>query len=160
MKWYLLQAKPRQDHIAEANLSRQQYECYRPMCRVEKKISGKLVVREESLFPGYMFVHLSEQDNWSPIRSTLGVKCLVRFGECPVPLPDMVVMQLKSRERIPQNIMPMFDAGAVVQIMEGVFAGMNAVYECKNGEERVVVLLKVLQQQQRLQLPAAAIAAL
>ena len=81
--WYLIHTKPRQEHIALTNLERQGYTCYLPLLRVEKIRRRKAEVVSEPMFARYLFVRLSTSDNapsWAPIRSTLGVSQLVRFG--------------------------------------------------------------------------------
>ncbi|WP_332455243.1 transcription termination/antitermination NusG family protein, partial [Pseudomonas fragi] len=34
----------------------------------------------ESLFPGYLFIHMPPGANWAPLRSTRGVARVVAFG--------------------------------------------------------------------------------
>jgi hypothetical protein len=81
--WYVVYTKPRQEDIALINLERQGYQCYLPKMRIERIRRKKAVVLSEPMFPRYLFIRLdsSEQGkSWSPIRSTLGVARLVRFG--------------------------------------------------------------------------------
>lgn len=158
MKWYLLQAKPRQDAIAEENLRRQKYICYRPLCRVENNSTGRIIVREESLFPGYLFIRLGEDDNWSPIRSTIGVKALVRFGECALPVPDSLIAALVDREKV-DGVLNLFEAGQKILIKDGAFAGLEAIFCCKIAKDRVLILLNILDRNQHVSVPASMIAA-
>lgn len=83
--WYLVHTKARQEDTAITNLQRQNFRCYMPMLYVEKVRRGKPAVVAESMFPSYVFVQLDTSENikgqsWSPIRSTLGVRELVKFG--------------------------------------------------------------------------------
>lgn len=157
MTWYLLQAKTHKDAIAEENLIRQHFKCYRPMCRKEKKVTGKLAVKEESLFPGYLFIQLSDYENWAPVRSTFGVKSIVRFGERPASVPDEMIEQIKFREKTHNDIHSLYKAGEKVWIKEGAFTGLEAIFECNSGDDRVFVLLTVLNQKQRINMPVSAI---
>ena len=71
--WYLIKTKPRQEKRAKQNLENQGYVTFCPIT----KINNKLAV----LFPGYLFVQLNEKtQNWSPINSTKGVSCFVKFN--------------------------------------------------------------------------------
>jgi len=94
MTWYLIHTKPRQESVALTNLSRQGFECYLPMLQVEKIRQRKTVLVAEAMFPRYLFIRLDANgtgQSWSPIRSTLGVTEMVKFGGQPVterPGPD------------------------------------------------------------------------
>ena len=77
----------------------------------------------EPMFPRYLFIHLSTQDeNWGPIRSTIGVTQLVRFGNVPAQVPEDLVSILQAREdadgiqELPQ---PDFQRGDTVRIVDG-----------------------------------------
>ena len=92
-EWYLLQTKARREAVARENLERQGYVTWLPRLRVRRPRSERI----ESLFPGYRFVRLSpEVDNFGPIRSTIGVPRLVRFGAAYARVPDAWVDELKS----------------------------------------------------------------
>jgi transcriptional antiterminator RfaH len=43
--------------------------------------------------------------------------------------------------------------GQTVTITEGPLAGLSAVFDARDGDERVILLLKLLHQQQRVHLP-------
>ena len=90
--WYLVQSKPRNEMRALENLVRQGYETYLPLMEVERLQRGKLLKKMEPLFPRYLFLHLEEgNDNWGPIRSTMGVAGLVRFGQAYAVVSDDVL---------------------------------------------------------------------
>ena len=78
--WYLLQCKPRQDERAHLNLMQQNYQVFHPQLVSERVIRGKRQRVQESLFPGYLFIQLSRDDNWAPLRSTRGVSRFVEFA--------------------------------------------------------------------------------
>ncbi len=74
MHWYAIHSKPRQEERALENLERQGFQAWLPMLTVEKFRRGKLAKVVEPMFSRYLFIRLdTEQTNWSPIRSTLGV---------------------------------------------------------------------------------------
>ena len=54
--------------------------------------------RQESLFPGYLFIRLNPRtDDWQPIRSTRGVSQIVRFNDQPLPVADDIIEALRER---------------------------------------------------------------
>lgn len=156
--WYLLQSKPRQTERAQENLSNQGYQCFMPTAQVERVQQGKRVFVTEPLFPGYLFIQLNNlTDNWSPIRSTRGVARLVAFNGEPQPVRECVMETLFERSRQPL-VIESFTPGDTVRITEGPFANLEAIFQAYSGEERVIILLTLLQQPQRLQLPRQQIA--
>ncbi len=151
--WYLVYTKPRQEEVALTNLVRQGYGVYLPHVREARKRQGRRIMVVEPLFPRYLFIYLDTQtDNWGPIRSTLGVASLVRFGQKPACIPDELVDFLKAREGeaglhewAEQN----YRAGDKVRVAEGAFRGYEGILLARNSRERVVVLLDILGRQVR-----------
>lgn len=156
--WYLVHTKSRQEDTAITNLERQNYRCYMPMIHLEKIRRGKSVVVEEPMFPSYVFVQLensgsdngsgngsSKGQSWTPIRSTLGVRDLVRFGgQSPKVDPDLIAALLE-RERLQQTRpQALFAAGDKVIVTEGAFAGLEAIYQTADAESRSMILLNLL----------------
>lgn len=147
--WYLVQSKPRNEARALENLLRQGYETYLPLIEVERLQRGKLFKRMEPLFPRYLFLHLEEgNDNWGPIRSTLGVAGLVRFGLAYATVPDPVIEAIRSRTQEIREAL--FAAGDSIQIVSGPLVGLEGVFEIADGEQRSFVLLEFMQKQQRV----------
>lgn len=155
LPWYLVQCKPRQDGRAEEHLSRQGYVCCRPMCDRERIIRGRRQVLSESLFPGYLFIQITDDASWSPLRSTRGVSHVVKFGGKPLAVNDRLVSQFQSHD----GALPIiFRAGDRVRILDGGLAGVEAIFKAATGDERVVLLIKLLNRAQELTLPLKSVA--
>ena len=60
MHWYLVHTKPWQEKCALENLQRQGFQCYLPALPSEKLRQGMLVVKDEPLFPRYLFIRLGQ----------------------------------------------------------------------------------------------------
>lgn len=146
--WYLVHTKARQEDTAITNLQRQNFRCYMPMLYVEKVRRGKPVVVAEPMFPSYVFVQLDtsgQGQSWSPIRSTLGVRELVKFGGHPPKVDADLITALNEREQLQQsNPQALFAAGDKVVITDGPFAGIEAIYQTTDAERRSMILLSML----------------
>lgn len=152
--WYLVQSKPRNEARALENLLRQGYETYLPLIEVERLQRGKLFKNMEPLFPRYIFLHLEEgNDNWGPIRSTLGVAGMVRFGLAYATVPDPVIEAI--RERTQEIRESLFAPGDNIQIVSGPLVGLEGVFDISDGEQRSFVLLEFMQKQQRVSVSTA-----
>lgn len=153
-RWYLIQTKPRQEARAEEHLCRQNFECYRPLrTQPTSKAQSKHV---EPLFPGYLFIRLDrDQDNWYPIRSTRGVSRVVSFGGQPLPVQDELIDQLRQRIAAPDAsaATPAFQPGERVHVTGGGFQDLEAIFVATDGEQRSIILLNLLQRQQRVRVP-------
>lgn len=154
--WYLVYTKARQEDVALTNLARQGYSTYLPRCRHMRKRKGRSMPMIEPLFPRYLFIHLDiHTDNWGPIRSTLGVASLVRFGQKPAPVPDALIAFLRSREGgdgLHNWAEPEYRTGDRVRVADGPLEGYEGILLAKTSRERVVVLLDILGKQVRTQL--------
>ena len=146
--WHLVHTKARQEDTAITNLQRQNFRCYMPMLYVEKVRRGKPVVVVEPMFPSYVFVQLDtsgQGQSWSPIRSTLGVRELVKFGGYPPKVDAELINALREREQLQQsNPQALFAAGDKVVITDGAFAGIEAIYQTTDAERRSMILLSML----------------
>ncbi|MHB0774016.1 transcription/translation regulatory transformer protein RfaH [Halomonas sp. WWR20] len=156
-RWYVVQCKGGESFRASEHLSNQGYRVFHPVLEVQKKRRGKLCWAAEPLFPYYLFLHLDRlSSNWRPIRSTRGVLRLVSFGSEPLAVPDALIETLqKCAQRSPeaQEANVYFRPGEMVEIAEGPFSELQAVFESQKGDERAVVLINMLHKQQRLELP-------
>ena len=144
--WYLIKTKPRQEKIAIKNLENQKYSTYCPTVT----INNKLVV----LFPSYLFIYLDKKkENWSPIRSTKGVLYFVRFGLSYATIPNNIIECIKTNQLITveklKNI-DNFKPDDKVQITDGVFKNCIAIFKSFKSDERVILLMNLLGQQQKL----------
>jgi transcriptional antiterminator RfaH len=157
-RWYAVQCKPREEARALENLERQGFNCYSPTLNVEKLRHGRKVKVSESLFPGYLFIHLDEvNDNWYPIRSTRGVLQLVRFSSYPTPVPDKIIDLIRQRLAAGRPSVPYLRPGERVRITNGAFAQFEAFFVANDGEARVLLLMNILQSEQTLSFPVGSI---
>ena len=144
--WYLVKTKSKQEDIAILNLENQNFHVYCPFVLIRNK--------NEVLFPGYIFIQLDKDtQNWSPIRSTKGVLYFVRFGLSYAKIPDNIIEfiktnQLNTAEKL-KNINK-FKPGDKVQIADGVFKNCIAIFKSYKSDERVILLMNLLGQQQKL----------
>ena len=144
--WYLIKTKSRQEHVAIENLENQKYSTYCPTVKIKKK--------HVVLFPGYLFIHLDKKkENWSPIRSTKGVVNFVRFGLNFAQVPDTVIEFLKTNQLINKEKLKnlnKFQPGDKVKIIDGVFKNCDAIFKSSNSQDRVILLMNLLGQQQAI----------
>ena len=151
--WFVVHTKPRKENVALENLQRQGFLAYCPQTVQSKRRRQRWQNVTEPLFPRYVFVQLNMGlDNFAPIRSTLGVIGLVRFGNQPAVMPESVIEAIQRQEQDIKNSYneyPSWRKGDVLEILDGPFAGLKGIYQKKESTERVSLLLEILGQQNR-----------
>lgn len=156
--WYVVHTKPQQEQVACENLTRQGYEVYLPRIKLLKR-SRRLRCQEmqlEPLFPRYLFIQPgSPEHSIAPVRSTLGVTTIVRFGQTPAVLSHEVLTSIRDFEARQNEagleaISP-FRNGERVLVVDGPLAGLEGLVSSVS-QERVVVLMQLLGQDTRVNL--------
>ena len=147
--WYVVHTKPRQEARALENLQNQGFKCFLPLLQVQKLRNQKVQTITEPMFSRYLFIQLDDQNqNWGPIRSTLGVSKLVSFGPQPAKVPVEFITFLQDAPV--ETIERMFAPGDNVQVASGPLKGLEGQYLAHDGETRAFVLVDLLGQPQKL----------
>jgi transcriptional antiterminator RfaH len=95
-------------------------------------------------------VGANDEQSWAPVRSTLGVASLVRFGGQVAEVPLKLIEGLRNAADEPQAVRPLFKQGQKVRIVTGDYATLEVVFDLAEGEERATVLLELLGRQSRV----------
>ena len=155
--WFVAQTKPRQEHIAEANLVRQNYEVMLPLIPRLRASRSKLAENQEPLFPGYIFLRPAHaQHSLSPVRSTLGISRLVRFGTEYGQLRESVMDELmafvKSQLSDPVEATrraKRLEVGSSVRVTDGPLVGLEGLVS-RVATDRIIVLIELLGREQKI----------
>jgi transcriptional antiterminator RfaH len=158
--WYVIRTKPHKEKIAQVNYQQQGYHVYLPMMKKEVRHARKIKKILKPFFPGYIFLHLSpSQENWYAISSTRGVLAPVQFGEQFIPVPDMIIEQIKANEISPGILSPEkifsdhLEVGNEVDVTLPGGGKTKGVVFSFDGKKNVVVLMELLQRKVKASLP-------
>lgn len=172
--WYALHVKPHKERfvfehlqtperipsLANASVVAGGLEVFFPAVHVKPVNPRSAKIR--AYFPGYVFVRGDlEIFGDSAFDRIPGAHGLVRFGDLPAVVPDVLIRELRERlAEIEAAGGLVFDAlkpGDRVRITTGPFAGYEAIFDMRlPGKERVQVLLSFLSRHpQRVQLEAS-----
>lgn len=152
--WYLIYTKAKGEELAQSNLHRQGFKTYLPKVKREKRLRGKYRPFIEALFPRYLFIQLdSRTDNWMPIRSTVGVSSMVRFGGQPARVPPSLVRELQESGDengvyCEQDVA--YTKGQEVELMTGALSGYRAIFDKYVSAERISILLDIVGKHTRM----------
>ena len=152
--WYVIHTKPRQESLALENLERQGYTTYCPQITLSKRRRNAWHQVSEPLFPRYLFIELTEgEDDFGPIRSTLGVSNMLRFGGKPATISKDIIGMLQQQERdnaeTPDPEIPV-KPGDRVRVTDGPFAGLEGIFQNNSKDARVIILMELLGRENRV----------
>lgn len=92
--WALATLQPFGERLAVENCSQQGFEPYSPRCLDQRVVKGRKVEFEAPLFPGYLFVKLT--DRWRSLFGTKGITGLILDGD---PTSEFAVpMRIRTSE--------------------------------------------------------------
>lgn len=131
------------------------------MVRESIKRQGRVAHVERALFPRYFFVKIINE--WRSILGTFGVSTILRSGEVPALLPEKAITSLRAREDASGMVVlpekrARFKRGLRVRVDSGPFEGSFALVEGMPSHERVIVLMKVLGRETRIEIAAGSLA--
>ncbi len=111
------------------------------------------------MFPGYVFLQQMEHSaDLSAASYSRGVATLVRFGTTLATVPAILIRTLKQL-CCPQtgllqldhpDIAPNFVHGQQVRLFDGPFAGLNGIFEARDGDQRAFILVELLGRNNRI----------
>ena len=154
--WYVVHCKPREEQKALDNLQKQGFECYLPKITLEKLVRGRVKSVTEPLFSRYLFVQKhSQNQNFSVIKSTLGVHRLVSFGPQPAQVNDALIETIRSLESLLGNETngwrALIRTGDEVKLLDGPLKGLRGIFLDSSGTKRAFVLIELLHKQHVIQ---------
>lgn len=155
--WYAIYTKPREEERAESNLRSWGLKTLIPRIREQRsRESSKGKVKH--LFPRYIFAHFNCDTALHKVNYTRGVCGVVRFGEKPCPIDDIIIETIQAQ--IGQEGFIKFDEkfcnGDQITIQGGPFKSLHGTVEREMSDsDRLVVLLSSISYQGRLMIEKA-----
>ena len=154
--WYVIHSYSGYENKVKANLeTRIQsmhmedriFEVHIPMEDVVEFKGGKKVTVPKKVFPGYLLVRMSlDDDSWYAVRNTPGVTGFVAGdAQKPTPLSRREVERFlgvqEEEEKAKPRFKPEWEVGEQVRVVTGPFADFNGTIEEINVDQQKVVVL-------------------
>ena len=140
--WLVATYKINENKRLESNLINQNFHYYLPKIKIKKADSN---LKEEVLFPGYVFINTRLED-YSLIKYTKGVKKVVKFGNNIPRLTDYEIKSIRSIEKLSNSkpIIPKLNLGQEALVTAGPFKGTFVKICSLPSKERIEVFLTFL----------------
>ena len=145
--WYVINTKPKKEFQVERLFTEGGFEIYNPKYQDENRV--------KSFFPGYEFIHFDYPAQYRMVKYTRGVKRVVGVKEIPVPIPDVIIQEIKSREVNGLIEVEKYgekpEVGDEIEVAEGPLKGLRGVFQKElTAKERVLILLNYVTYQGQL----------
>ena len=153
--WFVAKTKPAKEQYVETCISKKWgINVFSPIIRCPSNNKSTF----EPLFPTYLFCRFDTQSIiWPAIRWIPGLRYFLAAGQQLVPVSDELIVDL--RKRIDQwnegGYIPHFTLGEGVVVINGPFSGVEGIFQkYLPARQRCQVLLRILGQQNIVELPA------
>ena len=145
--WFVLNTKPKKEFQVERLFYEGGIEFYCPKYRHEDRI--------KPFFSGYGFISFVFPDQYQLVKYTRGVKRVIGNQEGPIPIPEEVIHEIRTREINGFIELEKYgeepDIGDEIEIMEGPMKGLRGIFRKELTEkERVIILLNYVSYQGQL----------
>lgn len=145
--WFVINTKPKKEFQVERLFTEGGIRIYSPKYMHDDKI--------KPFFPGYGFVYFDFPAQYQLVRYTRGVKRVVGNRDVPIPIPEEVINEIKSREI--DGLIELYkygeepDVGDEIEVMEGPLKGLRGIFKKElTAKERVIILLNYVTYQGQL----------
>jgi transcriptional antiterminator RfaH len=144
VRWYVVNTKPKKEGQVERLFIEGGFTIYCPKYVHEKRCGP--------FFPGYAFLQFEFPEQYQMVKYTRGVKRVVGNDDGPTPIPEELVLGIKSRERDGLVVFEKYGeepvAGDEIEVVEGPLKGLKGIFRKEVGaSERVMILLNYVSYQ-------------
>lgn len=163
-RWFVIHTQPRAEERALWHLRNQGFRCFLPRFRKFRRHARRTQLALEPLFPRYLFASFDPSASaWRSINGTRGVVGVLLNGSAPQPVPEGVVETLQhgadSDGASSLAALGLLSEGLKVRVASGAFSGQTGeiVRSSEKSCDRVLILLDLLGDRARLNVPSYAI---
>ncbi len=147
LNWYLVRTKRGKERCVHDQLGAMVPQVFLPLLRTRVSRRGRGAQGVLPLFPCYLFARFELQERYFDVKYLPGVAGLVSAGAEPIPVPPLVVDEIKRRgvDGIVEAKESNLKKDDCVQVVEGPFKGFDAIFErYVSSTERVAILLSTV----------------
>jgi len=144
--WWVLHTKPRCEKSLARHFRARGDSYFLPMGTVRRRIQRRWVESQLPLFPGYIFLYGSDQSFLHALETRKVVNSLVVDDEEGLH-QDLYNLNrlIESNHRL--SLQPKLTVGTSVEVTDGPLAGMRGIVTRCDGESRIIIDVKMLNQQ-------------
>lgn len=148
-RWAIIKVANRRDNDVDKSLASALIDRWLPLTKADQPHhGGRTGTKGEPkwvlAWPGYVFVKMADTaEDWHRIRKIKHTVSVLGVDERPVFIDDDMMLKIKAElaclKPVRRNAGMLFEAGEIVRVSEGVFAGQNAIVSSADDDERAKV---------------------
>jgi transcriptional antiterminator RfaH len=152
--WVCLFTQPHRERLALGSLSEAGFEVYLPLYRKLVLRSGKRVPMRAPLFPRYLFARAGE--GAASLAASYRMRGVSSFGNRSLEqslVSDAIISAIRARHDDEGDVVLDVESikpGQLVKILDGPFAGLQAVFAEPDDQKRSYILLELLGKMHRV----------
>lgn len=161
--WFVVEYEPGRKDRLQVELDRAGVEWFLPMVSVRERVPTRTrrrgcaariggymrwIVRDVAMFPGYLFVRISERAALSPLLDIRYLSSILSgAGDIPVEVPTAIMDAINARHDARRETVGKkspFAPGAAVKVTDGPLQGFEGVFEADAGDDAVTILFDIM----------------
>lgn len=144
--WRVLHTRPRCEKALARHLRARGASYFLPMGTTRRRVQRRWVETQLPLFPGYLFLHGTEHAYQDALDSNKVVTSLVVEDEERLN-QDLYDLNRLIESNHSLSLQPKLTVGTNVEVIEGSLAGLRGIVMRCDGKSRIIIEVKMLNQQ-------------
>ena len=144
--WYVTYTCPRHEKYVAQQLTEREIGSFLPLYTSVRRWKDRRKCLELPLFPGYVFVQMTDRNRLDILRLP-GVVQIVSFQgkPAPVPLAEIDALRRGMAGSVVVQPHPFLQAGRRVRIIDGPMAGVEGIFVRRKDQVRIVISISLIQ---------------
>ncbi len=146
-EWYALHVRSRHEKLVATQLEALGVSHWLPLLETRRRWSDRYKVIQEPLFPGYVFVHVAD-DEQADVYDARGVVRLVGFNgkPCSIPAKSIEAVRTAMEASMKCDPYPGLHPGREVIVIRGPLKGYAGVLIRREGKHRLLLAVEAIGQ--------------
>ncbi|MDR6571328.1 MULTISPECIES: transcription termination/antitermination protein NusG [Chitinophaga] len=160
--WHLIYTRPRQEKKVSILLSERGTQFYLPVNKVKRQWKDRQKILYEPLFPSYIFVYVTNMDEFYSSIQLEGVCGYVKLGKQIAKVSPEIISNIKLALENGSGIEVSYDPfkpGQQVVVTDGPLRGLSCEVVRDNGRQKMLVRILLLQRNIVIDMPLNFLAA-
>ena len=157
LEWYAVYTKSRHEKVVAEELWNRQIESFLPLREVVSQWRDRRKKVQLPLFPGYLFAHVSLQEQRLNILKVDSVVRIVGFDSEPAPIPDDQIQAVKTLvfSTLEFDPYPYIGVGDQVEITRSPLKGLRGILLEKKNRYKFILSVDLIHQSVACEIDAA-----
>ena len=146
-KWFVIQTRPRNEKKVFEQIILKDVEVYLPRLQSVRIWSDRKKKIDVPLFPGYVFVHASEEERVNAISNTHGAIRYIMYLKRPAVVSELEIRNIQISLQVPDKVKiedSTINIGDFVEITHGPFNGLTGYISQIRGNYKLMVSITEL----------------